>query len=544
MDLGFELKNEKKYTTTCPKCVQDRSKASAKSLAVFRDDDGYIRWQCMHAGQCEWNTRQFIKGDKADLPATIDGDPVYWYRSSDATPLFGVRRTKHKSFLPVVRVDGEWKSGKGISFPSGKYLFGAEHLKDTKRVLVVEGEKAAQGAREVFPNTPAVSWPGGAQGTSRGDWDALTGVEKVYLWPDNDDPGRKAMQDIAEKIHGPEVWLIDTTVFPPKSDLADNLDPELVKKQVASATLIKQGFVGLHSSVEQLTSQAEELNQSLSTGYEVLDQYIRLPRSGLVVLEARTKHGKSAMAVNFSFMKLKENVPVHFFSYEMPASQVLERFARVESPDLNSIEVSHSEAWKNLAKKVGKTLFIYDPTARLSSDKLLKRLDSADLRGSVVVLDYLQRIPMGASRANRQETIRLFLDEVALLAHEHGYVVFLLSQLTADYNNPLNDSPREAQDIHFTADLILRGWYKDSGWSVHPIYDRVPGNYVIHVFLNRHGESGFQFGCVLYKGALLEPNEEVSTDLRKTKDGEKSDSPKRTAEALERIATMLESKII
>jgi replicative DNA helicase len=111
--------------------------------------------------------------------------------------------------------------------------------------------------------------------------------------------------------------------------------------------------------------------------------------------------------------------------------------------------------------------------------------------GKVVFIDYLQIVPMKGSE--RQVLIKNLLDQMRVLANKHGFLIFMLSQLTPDYNNPIHDAPREAKDIHFSSDMVIRLWSKEQEYD-HPIYDHTKGNYVIHVTHNRDGEAGVVLG--------------------------------------------------
>jgi hypothetical protein len=66
-------------------------------------------------------------------------------------------------------------------------------------VLVVEGEKAADAARRLLPQYVVVTWAGGTGTTRLTNWGPLQN-RNVVLWPDNDDPGIKAMAEITQLI--------------------------------------------------------------------------------------------------------------------------------------------------------------------------------------------------------------------------------------------------------------------------------------------------------------------------------------------------------
>jgi hypothetical protein len=59
-------------------------------------------------------------------------------------------------------------------------------------VVVAEGEKAADAAARIFPNSIATTSPSGAQSAHKADWSPLH-KRDILLWPDNDKAGRDYM---------------------------------------------------------------------------------------------------------------------------------------------------------------------------------------------------------------------------------------------------------------------------------------------------------------------------------------------------------------
>lgn len=90
------------------------------------------------------------------------------------------------------------------------------------KVLVVEGEKCADAAWSVGVHATTSAMGAGKAGES--DWSSLKG-KTAYLWPDNDDTGRKHMADVRGILEslGVRVYLINTDGIglPPKGDVAD-----------------------------------------------------------------------------------------------------------------------------------------------------------------------------------------------------------------------------------------------------------------------------------------------------------------------------------
>lgn len=82
-------------------------------------------------------------------------------------------------------------------------------------VLIAEGEKCADAAADHFLDVVTVTWQGGASGWKKVDFAVLKGRE-IYLMPDNDEPGRKVMADLAvhlEAIGAGPIHLLDTAAI-------------------------------------------------------------------------------------------------------------------------------------------------------------------------------------------------------------------------------------------------------------------------------------------------------------------------------------------
>jgi KaiC/GvpD/RAD55 family RecA-like ATPase len=518
MTLEFELLPLRKYSIKCPRCGDYREKLNTKSLTVYRDVDKYLRWQCWHPG-CEWagEEKQWMKDPRpedvealpveesvkplkviGELPTHHEGNQLWWYRNEQGEPLYAVMRKDTgtgKSYHPVTLMDSNI-TAQLPTWPLSKcfYSSATETDKVKGKVLVVEGEKAADAGQHLFKGVEVITWRGGASNTGTAPWDSLKD-KTIYLWPDNDDPGRNAMSRIADLIGSSNtVYMVDTTVFPPKSDLADQLDKILVKTAIKEAKLISKP-ISQSCTVEDIDEQTNRLSSRFSTGWTDIDAAVSFPSSGVIVLEGRTGHAKTGSAINISYNVLRGGGRVHFFSYEIPASRVVARYARIYEGEGQEDQI------KGYIKS--RQLNIYDQSKQLPLKKLKEILDSPKMAGSLVVIDYAQIVPCASSEM-RNKMIDL-MDSLRIAANTHGFVVLLLSQLTPDYANPVNDAPRDAKDIHFSAEMVLRVWNKDNSFG-HPLYDEVPGNYTMHVVKNRDGESGHLIGFIWDRGAYLEPN--------------------------------------
>ncbi len=84
--------------------------------------------------------------------------------------------------------------------PAPRPLLNLDELRTrTGTVLIVEGEKTADAAARLFPKAVVTTWPSGCKAIDKADWSPLQG-RRVILWPDADQPGRQAMDLLAQRL--------------------------------------------------------------------------------------------------------------------------------------------------------------------------------------------------------------------------------------------------------------------------------------------------------------------------------------------------------
>lgn len=518
------------FTQQCPICSADRRKQTARSLSVYRDDDGWIRYICHHPG-CAWNTWQKRKDDlppptrRAEdlaiimpipnrelIPKDYFGDFLYWYRNKDGQPLFANRRIQigsTKVYVPFVYTSEGFVTGKKAKWPVDfKGLFGMETLKGKDKVVIVEGEKAALAAQAMFPNYAVVTWLGGAnRGYDKADWSVLKSITTAILWPDNDEPGIEVMNKIAPTLPCKNIFIANVSNLPEKHDLADPIATEDISKALRTSKRIATKINGV-CSMEDILGQIKESHRFRKSGYTIFDAHTKLPGSGLLVIEGRTKHYKTSLAIALTANMIQKELEsrVLFYSYEMKASKVFLRYIRTFSVEANEDNYINTDGFKIVSKWIeNESLQIVDQAAQLTIKDIVQAASKFEMNGGIIVVDYIQIVPVTGSfnKNTRQIIIKELLDELRVVAHKNNILVIVLSQLTPDYANPHNDSPREAKDIHFSADVVLRVWNKDLG-EHHPTFNSIPKNFIIHTYLNREGESNVIFESTMEEGAKLD----------------------------------------
>jgi putative DNA primase/helicase len=114
---------------------------------------------------------------------------------------------------------------KHFTKPRPLYALNRLAAKPEATVVICEGEKAADAAAEILTYHAAVTWPGGASAWRHANFAPLRG-RKILLWPDNDEPGAKAMHSIGTLLAGMGclIRMIVPADVPAGHDAADALE--------------------------------------------------------------------------------------------------------------------------------------------------------------------------------------------------------------------------------------------------------------------------------------------------------------------------------
>ncbi|NGX46646.1 MAG: ATP-dependent RecD-like DNA helicase [Chlamydiae bacterium] len=164
----------------------------------------------------------------------------YAYRDAQEDLLYYVLRLESKED-PTKKITPPLSYGHYAEDPNQKFwrfkgltedkrtLYNLHLLKERPDapILIVEGEKAADAAKDIFPTHIVMTWPGGANAVEKANWGPLQ-EKKIVIWPDNDEPGFKAADQISKELKksgAKEISVVSSESlkkkFPEKWDLAD-----------------------------------------------------------------------------------------------------------------------------------------------------------------------------------------------------------------------------------------------------------------------------------------------------------------------------------
>lgn len=259
-----------------------------------------------------------------------------------------------KEILPISYCEKNGSFGwKWKSFAKPRPIFRKlelAHFSD-QRVILVEGEKACIAAQRLFPKAVSVSWPGGSKAVKFTDWSPLAERE-VYLWPDNDEPGKQAMREIADILlcASASVYMVE----PPAGvadgwDLADaeseGTDRAILVECLKSAKKLAPSIVEGHPDPDEQNQPvdcdySEEQNQlaqsvpaELASAEEALEPFKILGHADGVYFYLR----KSTQTIHaltpgqHSKLELIALAPAHYWEQTYPTKGGADWFAAANS---------------------------------------------------------------------------------------------------------------------------------------------------------------------------------------------------------------------
>lgn len=460
---GVSWKGEDKLTALCPAHNDHRN-----SLSVTVGDKGRLLFKC-HTG-CEFEEiiealnesqpssktvrkkpererKKLSKGMKRTSfvgPNTPDPDfeeilgrkPTVTYRYADAQDrtigyVVRIESKKGKRFFQIT----PWRDDKGVvhwlieDFAKPRPLYGLVELAgadDNEPVLIVEGEKTADAAQSRFPSHVVISWHGGANAIRQTDWLPLQSFD-VTIWPDADDPGLAAADDIARTLRSvgaASVKIVDVPDILPKGwDLADDApDGVEIEALLRDAKPSEEDLSNFLISAKQLAVMdippremvVNPLIASNSINLMYASRGLGKTWVGLSLAKA------VALGEDFLAYHVPEARPVLFIDGEMPLADLKERVKAIGAGDINNLEILSSE----IMHRDLRDLNIDHEEDQLMISAMLDRLAEQDRKPALIIMDNLSSLRRGVEE-NDNSALDNILHWLLSLRHK-GYATLLV----------------------------------------------------------------------------------------------------------------------
>ncbi|WPU64426.1 replicative DNA helicase [Peredibacter starrii] len=259
----------------------------------------------------------------------------------------------------------------------------------------------------------------------------------------------------------------------------------------------------LYENLKELEKPARAKGEimGVSTGFGSIDRsLLGLQPGQLVLIAARPGMGKTAFALNWAVAAAKQtNMAVAVFSYEMMYAELSMRLlsseAGVDSRKLKTKEFNEMDLRQisNAVQKLSNLkLYINDSGAtNLMDIRSYCRKLKAEQGLAMIIVDYLQIMPMHVKKQNREQEIAELSRGFKMLANELEIPVVALSQLNRTAASRTDRRPqlqdlRESGSLEQDANIVCLIHRED-------YYDpQTPKKGIAEIIIakNRNGEPG------------------------------------------------------
>ncbi len=255
-------------------------------------------------------------------------------------------------------------------------LFHQDCLKDIKEVLICEGEFDAMMCwQSGIKNVVSIS---GGAGTFMPAWvDQMEDMEKIYIWYDNDEPGRKGSGMVLDRLGIDRCWVIKEEGFKDANEyfmVNDIYDLEQAKQAPIS------NVITFWDSVFKIFEHEKDQSSEIKTPWNNVNKLLGAIEGGdLITLSAVPKTGKSTMALNIATYNAKKELPVLVYCLEMRPERLAKKV--IESEGLLSKENFTRDVALDIAEKLyNKPLYFGYNYKDISSEIVFSTIRAATRR--------------------------------------------------------------------------------------------------------------------------------------------------------------------
>lgn len=222
-----------------------------------------------------------------------------------------------------------------------------------------------------------------------------------------------------------------------------------------------------------------------------------LHRGELLVVGARTSHGKSLIVINLALDMIKQGKKVYFLSLEMTPAAIMTRMFCIEH-SIDNIELMRGifneqegvrKKWNQFLESAkGRKLLISDMIGRNQShiDYIIKHM--AD-KPDVIIIDHLQEI--NSKNGDKLKAIEDYLNKLRELAVRNNFALVVCSQINRISQSENDRRPqlhhlKSAGAIEEKADMVIL-----SHWEHHFNANAERNKLELNIAKNREGATGY-----------------------------------------------------
>lgn len=366
-----------------------------------------------------------------DVRTDIENKKIeFVYKTVDGLPVAVKTRDQEKNF----RISGDWKKAEPLF---GMHLFGAG---SAKTVTVTEGELDALSAFQMTGSRwPCVSIRSGASGALKdfkAAYEWLDKFDNIVISFDDDEPGRKAANDVAGLFAGKAKIMKHRKGHKDANDYLVQGDSKEFTDAFWSAELFSSDGIVNTSSLWDLVSAPVEL-APVDYPWDGLNKLTYGIRPAeLVVLSAGSGLGKSQVLREIAFhilRKTEDNIGMLFLEESVRKTMLgLMSISANKLLHIPSTEVTPEEKKQAFEETHGTgRIYAFDHFGSLEVDNVIAKVrEMAKARGcKYIFLDHITMVVSAQTNGDERKALDEIMTKLRMLVQETGVSLFAVSHL-------------------------------------------------------------------------------------------------------------------
>lgn len=357
-------------------------------------------------------------------------------------------------------------------------LFGQHLWKGGKRLVITEGEIDCLTISQAFNNNWAtVSVPNGAQSAKKyikQNLEFIEGFEEVVIAFDNDDQGKKAVNECAPLIKVGKVKVANFTPYKDANHMLQKGKNADIAPVVFNAKEYRPDGILASSEISMEYLLSEEDVEGFEIPYPLLNTMIKTLRKGeLTTLTAGTGAGKSTFAREVAFhLAMEHDLKVGHIALEESIKKSSLGFIAIDLDVpmgdlfLNKSIVTEEQFATSYEKVMSKDNFLfYDHFGSLEAESLMAKIRylANGLDVDFIVLDHISIVVSGITDGDERRTIDNLMTNLRSIVEHSGVGMILISHLRV---------PQGKQTAHEEGGRVTLNQLRGSG-SIKQLSDNI-----------------------------------------------------------------------
>lgn len=388
----------------------------------------------------------------------MNGQPV------QIAPYFNSSRQLIAQHIRTADKDFRWRgNSKGHLELFGQHLW----RKNGKRLVITEGEIDCMSIAQVFNNKWAtVSIPNGANSALKYvkyNLEFIEGYEEIVIAFDNDDPGKKAAQEVAEILTAGKVKIANFHPFKDANEMLQKGKSSKIAQVIFEAKEYRPDGIlaGTDVTYDELFNEDEVFSYDMP--YLKLNSMLKGIRKGeITTLTSGTGMGKSTLAKELGYHLFKNhNQKIATIALEENVKKTIKSWIAIANNvptgdfmlDPNLIPEDKRRATLENVIHSGR-LFFYDHFGSLEATNLLAKIKffAAGAEVDFIIFDHISIAVSGIEGGDERRLIDNLMTNLRSIVEATGVGVILISHL----KNPSNNQKSHEEGGRVTANQ-LRG---------------------------------------------------------------------------------------